>query len=222
MWSHDVNGIECHNGRVMAAEPSDRQPDQPIRRGRRPATSKHELERVAFGLFERAGFEDTTVDDIAAAAGIGRRTFFRYFDSKNDIVWGSFTEQLDAMREHFARCAAEQPIMAALRDVVVNFNRFDPAEVPWHRRRMELILRVPALQAHSTLRYAEWRTVVAEFVADRLGLDVDALIPRTVSHATLSVCIAAYEHWLTHTDTELTEILDTALANLASGFNDLA
>ncbi|MPY81073.1 MAG: mycofactocin system transcriptional regulator [Actinophytocola sp.] len=206
----------------MAAEPSDRYRDRPVRRGRRPATSKHELERVAFDLFERAGFEDTTVDDIAAAAGIGRRTFFRYFDSKNDVVWGSFTEQLDAMREQFGRCSADQPIMAALREVVVNFNRFDPAEVPWHRRRMELILRVPALQAHSTLRYAEWRTVVAEFVADRLGLDVDALIPRTVSHATLGVCIAAYEHWLTQADARLTDILDDALASLAGGFSDLA
>jgi len=53
--------------------------------GRRRATSRQELEETAFGLFAARGFEATTVDEIAAAAGIGRRTFFRYFPSKNDI-----------------------------------------------------------------------------------------------------------------------------------------
>ena len=45
--------------------------------GRRRVTSRAELEHVAFELFEADGFEQTTVEDIAAAAGIGRRTFFR-------------------------------------------------------------------------------------------------------------------------------------------------
>ena len=48
-------------------------------------TTRAELEQVAFELFDRQGFEGTTVGDIARAAGIGRRTFFRYFASKNDV-----------------------------------------------------------------------------------------------------------------------------------------
>ncbi|SNR82544.1 hypothetical protein SAMN06265360_12160 [Haloechinothrix alba] len=63
---------------------------------------------------------------------------------------------------------------------------------------------------------------VRAVVAGRLALDTDALIPRTTSHTALGVCIAAYEHWLTHSDAELTDILDAALATLASRFNDLA
>ncbi|WP_286900215.1 mycofactocin system transcriptional regulator [Thermocrispum sp.] len=188
------------------------------RRGRRPATSRAELERVAFELFAERGFDATTIDDIAAAANIGRRTFFRYFDSKNDVVWGNFTEQLASMRSRFASCPPDQPLMEAIRDVVVDFNRFDPQVVPWHRRRMELILKVPALQAHSTLRYADWRAVVAEFVAQRLGTEQDALLPRAISHATLGVCIAAYEHWLLHPDTDLCDVLSRMLAELAAGF----
>src|SRR5579863_5655824 len=53
--------------------------------GRRRVTSQAELEHIAFDLFEANGFEQTTVEDIATAAGIGRRTFFRYFPSKNDV-----------------------------------------------------------------------------------------------------------------------------------------
>jgi hypothetical protein len=108
--------------------------------------------------------------------------------------------------------------MDALREAVVSFNRFDPADVPWHRRRMELILRVPALQADSTLRYASWRQVVTAFVADRTGQPQDALLPRQVGYATLATCIAAYEQWLADRNADLTELLDTAMRELQSGF----
>ena len=70
----------------------------PAAAGRRRITSRAELEHVAFGLFERQGFEKTTIDDIASAAGIGRRTFFRYFPSKNDVPWGDFEAELERMR----------------------------------------------------------------------------------------------------------------------------
>jgi mycofactocin system transcriptional regulator len=180
------------------------------------------LEKVAFDLFERNGFDATTVDEIARGAGIGRRTFFRYFDSKNDVVWGSFSEQLTRMREQFARCPEDQPLMDAVRVVVVEFNRVDPADVPWHRRRMELILRVPALQAHSTLRYAEWRAAVAEFAAHRLGTTRDALVPQALAYAALGVALAAYEHWLAHPDRALSAVLDSALCDLAAGCADLS
>ncbi|GAA5121101.1 mycofactocin system transcriptional regulator [Haloechinothrix salitolerans] len=176
------------------------------------------MEQVAFALFESKGFDATTVDDIAAAAGIGRRTFFRYFDSKNDIVWGNFTEHLGYMREWFAARPPDQPLMDAVRTVVVDFNRLDPDQVPWHRRRMELILRVPALQAHSTLRYAAWRQVVAEFVARRLGVSVDDLVPQALAYTVLGAALAAYEHWLANPQEELTSIIDRTMRDLANGF----
>ncbi|PXY25988.1 mycofactocin system transcriptional regulator [Prauserella endophytica] len=198
-------------GAKAVSEPS-------VRPGRRRSTSQHELEAVAFELFEREGFDATTVDAIAKSAGIGRRTFFRYFESKNDVVWGSFTEQLDHMRERFAQRPADEPLMESVRAVVVEFNRVDPAEVPKHRRRMELILRVPALQAHSTLRYGDWRAVVAEYAAKRLGEKPAALRPQAIAYAALGVSLAAYEHWLAETDLQLCDVLDEALSELARGF----
>ena len=139
------------------------------RTGRPPATSRAALERVGFELFARQGFDRTTVEDIAAAAGIGRRTFFRYFASKNDLVWGDFEAELVKLERLLAAADPAAPMMDALRGAVVEFNRFDPAAVPWHRQRMTLILRVPTLQADSTVRYASWRTLVTEFAARRTG-----------------------------------------------------
>lgn len=187
--------------------------------GRPRATSRAALERLAFELFARHGFDRTTVDDIAAAAGIGRRTFFRYFPSKNDLVWGDFEHHLLRLRELLASADPDRPMLEALREAVVEFNRFDERDVPWHRQRMELILRVPTLQADATLRYASWRAIITDFVAQRTGLPPAAMLPRLAGHALLAAAIAAYEHWLAAGQgTELSELLDEAIRRIDAGF----
>jgi len=186
--------------------------------GRRRITSREELEQTAFALFAAQGFEATTVDEIAAAAGIGRRTFFRYFPSKNDIPWGAFEDELDRMRVRLKACPPQVPLMDAIRLALIDFNRVEPAQVPLHRRRMELILRVPALLAHSTLRFTAWRDVVAEFVADRTGRHPEELAPQAIAHAVLGVSVAAYEHWLDHPAADLGALLDDAMRQLGGAF----
>jgi len=186
--------------------------------GRRRATSRAELEQAAFALFAVRGFDATTVDEIAAAAGIGRRTFFRYFPSKNDIPWGAFEDELERMRIRLKACPPEVPLADAIRVALIDFNRVAPEQVPLHRRRMELILRVPTLLAHSTLRFTAWREVVAEFVAERTGHRQDDLAPQAVAHAVLGVAVAAYEHWLDDQGSDLPALLDDAMRQLSIAF----
>jgi TetR/AcrR family transcriptional regulator, regulator of mycofactocin system len=183
--------------------------------GRPPASSRDAIERVALELFAVRGFDETTVDDIAAAAGIGRRTFFRYFRSKNDVVWGEFDAGLDRLRETLDATPDDVPWPAALRLAVVEFNRLDDEHVAVHRDRMELILHVPALQAYSTLMYARWRDVVSEFVARRTGEKPDAFTPRLVGHGALAAAVAAYEQWLAAPGSDLAALLDHAMRWLA-------
>ncbi len=202
----------------MTAEQAEQAERSAVPAGRPRITSRAELEQVAFDLFDRQGFDRTTVDDIASAAGIGRRTFFRYFPSKNDVAWGDFDTELARMRRRLRAAPAGAPLMDAIRHAVVDFNRVAPDQIPAHRRRMALILRVPALQAHSTLRYAAWRQVIADFVAERTGLQPDMLLPRTVAHAMLGVAVAAYEQWLESGDGDLCELLDTAVLELSSAW----
>src|ERR1700690_877894 len=117
----------------MAAAPGGSPGDRPDgggQPGRRRVTSQAELEQLAFGLFEANGFEQTTVEDIAAAAGIGRRTFFRYFPSKNDVPWGMFELELERMRVRLKACPPEVPLMDAIRYALIDFNRVVPAHVP--------------------------------------------------------------------------------------------
>lgn len=187
------------------------------RSGRPRVTSRADLERMGFELFARQGFDATTVGDIAAAAGIGRRTFFRYFASKNDLVWGDFEQQLAGLRGLLDAVPPDTPVMEALRHAVVEFNRFDVADVPWHRQRMRLILTVPTIQADATLRYAAWRAIITEFAAKRMGVPESDLVPRLVGHALLAAAISAYEHWLADEEAELSDLLDRAIGQIRDG-----
>ncbi|XVQ15785.1 mycofactocin system transcriptional regulator [Spirillospora sp. CA-255316] len=186
--------------------------------GRPRVTSRAALERLAFGLFARQGFDETTVDDIAAAAGIGRRTFFRYFASKNDLVWGDFEGHLQRLRRLLDETDPSVPPVEAIRRAVVEFNRFDPKEVPWHRQRMRLILEVPTLQADATLRYASWRAIITDFVAGRTGLPPTEMIPLLAGNVVLAAALSAYEHWLAREDEPpLSALLDETIRHVAAG-----
>jgi mycofactocin system transcriptional regulator len=190
----------------------------PARLGRQPSTSLAELSHIALELFKENGFENTTVDAVANAAGIGRRTLFRYVRSKNDLPWGDFDSGLEQMRQHLASLPADTPLVQALTVAVIEFNRFPVEEVPVHRERMHLLLDVPALVAHSTLRYAAWRHVVAEFSAARLRVPIDGIAPQAIAWAFLGGSLAAYEQWLRHEDADLLELLGSAFAELTEIF----
>lgn len=189
-------------------------PARAARIGRQLSTSRGELSHLALQLFLERGFEATTVDDIAAAAGIGRRTVFRYFASKNDLPWGDFDALLERMRGFLRGLPADTPLLQALGAAIIDFNRVPEEEIPYHRKRMDLLLNVPALAAHSTLRYESWRQVVAEYAAERLGVAADALEPQALGWILLGVSLSAYEQWLLHEDADLLELIAKALGML--------
>jgi mycofactocin system transcriptional regulator len=185
--------------------------------GRPPSTTRETIEEVALGLFAERGFEATTVDDIATAVGVGRRTLFRYFESKNDIAWGDFDWVMERLRVALAE-GDELPLMEALRHGVVESNRYPADQEPGLRTRMTLITGTAALQAHSALRYSEWRGVVADWAGARLGEAPDDLLPRVIGYAALGSAMASFERWVANEDEDLLELLDAAFAALAEGF----
>ncbi|MFI2200205.1 TetR/AcrR family transcriptional regulator [Streptomyces sp. NPDC020192] len=88
---------------------------EPGRRDRKKAATRRTLLQTATRMFAERGYQETTVKDIAAAAGVTERTFFRYFPSKEDLV---FAEILDfvplVQQEILRRPAGEPPLRAVL------------------------------------------------------------------------------------------------------------
>lgn len=188
-------------------------------RGRPPRSTREEVGAVALDLFARSGFAETTLDDVASEVGVSRRTLLRYYPSKNDLVWGAFSEHLERFRRMLAAAPRDEPWMGVLRHGIIAFNDYGEAELPRLRIRMALITGVPALQAHSALRYAEWCGVVAEFVASRTGARADGHVPQVVAQATLGASMATYRHWIVEGGDLLLQ-LDEALLLLERGLRD--
>lgn len=192
-------------------------PASAARVGRRRSTTQGHIADVALELFATYGFSDVSVDDIAAAAGIARRTLFRYYPSKNAIPWGDFSSHL----QHFAALLENSdpgvPVRAALRAALLDFNTFDDSESARHRQRMRVILQTAELQAYSMTMYEGWRDVVAEFVARRNGCRANDLVPQTHAWLMLGVALAAYQYWLADDSVALRQALADAFDSAAAG-----
>ncbi|ORA68678.1 mycofactocin system transcriptional regulator [Mycolicibacterium elephantis] len=192
--------------------------DTPPRVGRRRSTTTDHISNVAIDLFTARGFDAVSVDDVAEAAGIARRTLFRYYPSKNALPWGDFDAHLEHLRDLLAGLDPEVPLGAALRTALLAFNTFDEAETVRHRQRMRVILETAELQAYSMTMYAGWRAVVADFVARRLGAKPTDLGPQTVAWTMLGVALSAYEHWLADETVPLAQALGAAFDTVSAGF----
>jgi TetR/AcrR family transcriptional regulator, regulator of mycofactocin system len=188
------------------------------RRGRPPGTSARELELAALRLFTEQGFDETTVEQIAAAASVSRRTFFRYFDSKAAVLWHEFDNEVHALRAAFADVPADIALMDAIRQVVVSVNHYGADDVPELRARMNLVGSVAALQASAAPHYDDWERAVSDFAASRLGQPADSLYPLSIGRTTLAACRTAFDLWVARADDGLTHYLDLALRALGCGF----
>ncbi|MEV5353092.1 TetR family transcriptional regulator [Streptomyces sp. NPDC093516] len=149
-------------------------------RERKKRRTRDALLRAALELFATRGYEETTVDDIAAAVDVSQRTFFRYFGGKEETAF--FVPRLaealvvDAVR---ARPREEVPLEALRRAVVESWDTIHEAvdeivPIELHMRVYRVIESTPALLAAHLRRAAELEEQLARIIAEREGLDVDA------------------------------------------------
>jgi AcrR family transcriptional regulator len=146
--------------------------EAPTRRERKKQETRHALEQAALRLFAERGYEQTTVEDIAEAADVAVRTFFRYFSSKQDVLFGDVvTDRVGRLRSELgSRPATENPLesIAAVMDLL------DPLGADAEEQilsRMELMRHQPSLTTRYLDLINEMRLAVVEFVAERTGLD---------------------------------------------------
>ncbi len=185
---------------------------------RRKQQTRKRLEDASLRLFAEQGFEQTTLDDLAAASGVGRRTIFRYFASKNDIVFGALDERLRVLAAELdTGCAGGVPLFDMMRRAFHVTSSYEPYERASLAVRIQLIATVPSLQAHAALRYRAWEDTVRAAVVARTGVH-NGVYSRACAKAVVAVMWAAFDTWReTGAGDDLAEIVDAALDVLASG-----
>lgn len=191
------------------------EPGSEVDRGGRPATTNaRALAEAAQRLFLARGFEATTVEDITAAAGVSRRTFFRYFPTKADVLWVESPAELERLRAALAVAGPGEDYAEVVVRAVLTALDHPAEQQEWARQRAVLVHAVPAVQAHAALVFAAWREAAAGFAARQCGVAVDSLFAVTVGHAVLAGTLAAHQHWTAHPGTALPDALRAALGLL--------
>lgn len=161
------------------------------------------------------GYESTTVEDICAVAEISRSTFFRYFPSKEDALFGGMLDAGERLRDALvARPPDETPWVAMRRALDVLIERYE-AHDERTRRVTRLIVTTPALAARHREKNDRWQELLRPEVARRLGADPgDGSDPRAhaVIAATLGCVEAALTAWTASArPPELSTVLDRAM-----------
>jgi TetR/AcrR family transcriptional regulator, regulator of mycofactocin system len=173
-------------------------------------TSVAAIEKAALELIAEQGYDAVTVEGIAAAAGISRRTFFRYFASKNDIPFGDYGALLVSLEEWLESEPDDRPMFGVIADAVMRFNRVHSDGGVAHRERMRLIMRTPSLRANAALHQDDWVAVLTRYAARRLNASPDALVCQLVAQVSLGAANTAYEQWLNDEASDLGELVAEA------------
>jgi AcrR family transcriptional regulator len=156
-----------------------------------------ELERVALRLFQEKGFAEATVDEIASAAHVSVRTFYRYFPAKEDVL----QVRIDRRSEVLAIALASRPLdespLHALRRAVED--EIAAGDTELLHRWITVIAATPSV-LRSVVGGIQLKThqVMAEFFRVRLGLPEGDLVPTVLAAAAGGVMQAAHTQWFLH------------------------
>ena len=192
----------------------DEEPDGGGRRRAKALRNRRALEEHALRLFGERGYEGVTVPEIAEAALLSPRTFFRYYASKEEVVFAREREYVRHVRDEIARRPDDEPPRLALARALLSYAEMLQGERDELLPRMHLLSRNPDLLAKGLLfqRYLELE--VAEELARRMGEPLD--VGKRALAATFAGALAAasMEWFLCEGERPYHEVLAEAFTEL--------
>jgi AcrR family transcriptional regulator len=208
----------------MAAEPSEREPrprSYDLRERKRTRT-RLMIQTEALRLFADKGYAKTTVEEIADAAAISPRTFFRYFPSKEDVVlWDEYDPlTLDLLAARPADEPLAETFRAVVRETLGDLYSRDPERL---LTRVRLAATVPEVRARFLDAQTHGIEELAGLLDTKRSAQVDDLSMRVLGSAILAAVTVAADEWQRGGGkADLLALLDLALDALASGARELS
>ncbi|UDY35879.1 acyl-CoA-like ligand-binding transcription factor [Dermatobacter hominis] len=191
------------------------------RRERRRQRTREDIAREALRLAVERGYDNVTVEEIAEAADIAPRTFFRYFPRKDDLLFVDHDGQLERLREALADRPDDEPVLVSIREAVLEV--VEEAEIDPDRTRLkrQLIEQTPSLKAQASLRQRDWYDVLAGAVGRHLAVDPDEdLRPRVIAAAIVGALQISIDRWSQLPDGDLRAKVTDAI-DLLDGISGL-
>ena len=189
-------------------------------RERKKERTRRLLADVALDLFETRGYDRTTVDDIAAAADVSPRTFFRYFAAKDEALFDRAGDVQVQFRALLSSRPADEPLLVSLREIGSALLAGELVDDTRVRRVLSLAHTEPALRTRYEGLMATIESDLTEWAAVRLAEPPSALRPRLVAAAVLAARRVAMDIWLESPDADLAREVARAIDLLAVGLTD--
>ncbi|MDI5972571.1 TetR/AcrR family transcriptional regulator [Streptomyces sp. SL13] len=181
-------------------------------------TARERLARAAFELFDERGYEQTTVDDIADRAGVGRTTFFRHYRSKEEVIFPDHDRLLARIDGRLTTSSSGTALVAvsdAVRLVLLHYLE----EGDLARRRYALTSKVPALRDREIASVARYQRLFREFIASWMG---DSGASSLRAELMSAAVVAAHNHvlrrWLRGDSADPVAEVDAAMRDVIGLF----
>jgi len=190
-------------------------------RERKKLRTRAQLTDAAFRLFTERGFDGTTIEDIVEEVEVSPRTFFRYFDSKEDVVIGFFDDLGITLRTMLAARPAEEPPFTAARNALRSLIDVYVSQAERVMAAKRLSYETPAIRARLLDKHARWENAVTEELSVRLGVDPEQdPQPRLIAAVALAAFSTAVTGWCaTKGGDDLHKLVDDALQAVGQGFD---
>jgi AcrR family transcriptional regulator len=188
-------------------------------RERKKAQTYEAIMHAALDLFERNGYDATTVEEIAEAADVSPRTFFRYFDAKVDVIMSHKGDRGGELDQLIAERPADEGPVEAMRHVVRDVLGPMFTDDPVMNRQIRVMLTTPSLRALARDHFNEHDDELARVFARRLDVDETALRPHVIAAAVGITMWTVINRWVADDRAidELIPMIDEGFALLAAG-----
>jgi AcrR family transcriptional regulator len=190
-------------------------------RERKRAKTERLLEETGLTLFERQGFDETSVAEIAEATEVSPRTFFRYFGSKEDLIFAAAARRLSLLREYLAARDRSESNYEALRQAMTDLCQSYEQDREEVIRRRHVVDASPRLQHRLGDEVHRWGAALGADIATRNQAPSSDLRIQSVVLATMGVFTAAYSLWTAEQGrTPLAQILQAGFSCLEEEIRD--
>ena len=187
-------------------------------RARKKAATKQAIQEHALRLFAEKGYDTTTVDEIAAAAGVSHMTFFRYFPRKEVVV--EYDEYDPLIEELIAARPSDEPPLTALHAAIrTGLEAILSTDREALLQRTRLVLSNPTLRSRNVIAQDTTRDLFSRALARRSGLSAPDFACTVQASAALTAIGAAMTAWAEREDDDPIALIDAAFAALKAGMS---
>lgn len=207
-----MHPVQKKRNRPEAQKASPGQPD--TLRARKHEFVLQEIERCAWELFAEVGFDRATIDEISRRAGVSRRTFFRYFPTKEDLLSYSLESFGNRLRDRLASLPAGREPVLALEEAFLSLSREKMEHFREPKEMLGLMFQEPCLRGRFLYATSQWVPGLAEELLRRKAFKGDAARCRLIAALYCTAFDHAHMSWYREGGADLPTYLRRAFRQL--------